>query len=110
MLLVPVRGAAMYKSTMVKLVFLNSVLTFSACARTCEPEEIKKDGQQLAENKDQQPRRTSCHGSGHRGGGGGHFIYVPGGGGATRGGGAGNTGSGSVGRGGFGATGSGAAS
>jgi hypothetical protein len=94
----------MYKSTMVKLVFLNSVLALSACARTCEPE---KDGQQLAENKDQ-PRRTSCHGSGHRGGG-SHFIYVPGGGG-SRGGGAGQTGSGSVGRGGFGATGSGAGS
>jgi hypothetical protein len=97
----------MYKSTMVKLVFLNSVLAFSACARTCEPEEIKKDGQ-FAE-KDQQPRR-SCHGTGHRGGG-SHFIYVPGGGGSrSGGGGGGQTGSGSVGRGGFGATGSGAAS
>jgi len=97
----------MHKSAVVKLVLLNSVLAFSACARTCEPEEVKQDGQQLAENKDQQPPRT-CHGTAHRGGGG--LIYVHGGGGASRGGRPGTAGSGSVGRGGFGASGSGAAS
>jgi len=98
----------MYKSGVVKLVLLNSVLAFSACARTCEPEEIKKDGQQLAENKDQKPHRT-CHGTAHHGGG-SRFIYVHGGGGGSRGGRPGTAGSGSVGRGGFGASGSGAAS
>jgi hypothetical protein len=103
----------MYKSAVVKLVFLNSVLAFSACARTCDPEEIKKDDQQLAENQQQHPRRRSCHGTAH--GGGSRFIYLHGGGAGVRTGSrggsrSGQSGSGSVGRGGFGATGSGTAS
>jgi hypothetical protein len=98
----------MYKSAVVKLVLLNSVLAFSACARTCEPEEVKKDGQQLAEDK-AKPRRSSCRGSSRSGGT--HFFYWHGGGGGTgTGGRTGQSGSGNVGRGGFGATGSGAAS
>jgi hypothetical protein len=96
----------MYKSTVVKLALLNSVLALSACARTCEPE-IKKDGQQLAEDKDK-PRRSSCHGSSRSGGS--HFFFWGGGGTTTGGRTGGQPGSGSVGRGGFGATGSGAAS
>jgi hypothetical protein len=99
----------MYKSAVVKLVLLNSVLAFSACTRTCEPEQVKKDGQPLAE-KEQEPRRRSCHGSAR--GAGRTFIYVHGAGGGvaarTGGGRPGHTGSSSVGRGGFGATGSGA--
>jgi hypothetical protein len=97
----------MYKSRIVKLVFLNSVLAFSACSRPCEPEPLMKDGRAVLDDKGQPMMHKTCRGSGHRHGRG--FIYVPVGG--VRGGApGGRPGAGSVGRGGFGTTGHGGAS
>lgn len=90
----------MYKSRIVKLVLLNSVLVLSGCGRCQVEEKIDEKGNKV---------QTGCTGS--RGRGGVHFFPYFGGGSRavapTTGGGSrtGSTGSGAVGRGGFGGTG-----
>jgi len=94
----------MYKSRVVKLVFLNSVLALSGCSRSCEDME---DGQQVV-GPDGQPRST-CHGSRRTHVGTGvHVVPILTGGGRGVSPGA-QPGSGTVARGGFGSTGAGAA-